>query len=312
MGVKIEEKKQSLLEEAYGGEGIEKYKALQTAKQRFMVRFTQVDKDGNLKTFKDGVKIVLERKELVGNDGNMDYWSSYGQLQRSFNCKVKKVDVKNNTVYCAYQSLLVYRKMAVSSDQEAELRQEVLFNKGKVPVIARVKEVTPSGLLLDILDMGIVGFVSTRNYRPTYTSDIVGAASKYKNALIEVLVTGYNPSKKQWLCSRSALMEDPWKRVGQEYSKGDIITVKAVELHPDKGYFFAEISTQATTPVASMSENGTIEYAYDELEVMVDFPTERNKRIDGIQVGEYYVCKVKEVEPEKRIFRAASFAKAEK
>lgn len=200
---------------------------------------------------------------------------------------VRICDIKRDIVLLQ----CVKEKCTKTGTHRTEALERVLgyrvYHKKYAFVKGTVTDVTKNQIFVDIFDTGVKGVVPTMHFREIYTRDL---RAFYKKGDI---ISGYVIKKRSrgegeernWIISMVELNPDPWENLPDTLTIGSVINIKCIAIPEGKSYFWG----------SSNVAKG--------IEIMCDFGSGKCK----IEVGHTYRCKIKRLNPKKKIFQAVPF-----
>lgn len=214
-------------------------------KEILEIKFSKVNKMGDLYTWMNGVTIIMENPECVflGKDGNRyETRKKHIKLQQTYQVIVIKIDEENMTVYVSHAqaSRIIRRHILHRIQKQLKINKKVNIpdeEKEKIILPATVVKILKdmNSVYINIYGYGIAGIVEAKEWSYSYIKDI----SDYANIgdRIDIEILGYrlkredslSEARGMYVCSRKEVMEDPWKGIEEKYTRGDIVNIKIIK-----------------------------------------------------------------------------------
>ena len=251
---------------------------------RMEVVFNFADREGNLSVAdRNGVMIMLKKDDLVED---LDFYNSFVKdrfLANAFTVKITSIDEDD---------MIVYVSSARSGQNSTKRKitreiQEKLKRGEMVHVAGRPTRIDSDCVYIDILCKGILGMCMVNVWQKAFTRYLEAECSK--DYIYDFVITGQlEPVKGRpaaFALSRVPFTKDPWDVVGEQFTEGSVLLIKCIDRPEGKSYWWGK------SPLV------------EGLDIMCDY----NDRM-RITYGGVYKCKIKAVDCEKHIFKAAPFA----
>lgn len=273
---------------------LEKYEKARVDKEVCRVKFSSIDRWGNLYTFlPNGIKLNMPSKNIDGflyNPQKKEELAPY--LCQICDVVVTRVNTKKRVVTVSMKDAVMVKtgenpqKELISAIEEGlktgvyvQVPARVMNLSGKSPVTGQKDY---SVAILNIGGLGVAGYVNRRDWSPCFTPTLKNVVSC--GEIVNVAVIG----KKKWEtgpiyeCSREAAIDyNPWEGIDEKFPKNSTVRVKCV--HRDEKSFF-----------------GTIE-GVPEVNVYCFYP-EESLGIH-IEVGKEYIGRVSKVKEAEQILQ---------
>lgn len=263
------------------------YEELLKSGRTFGLFFASWDQETSSFILFDGdVKIVLTAEELARQKIEVGAREKFILMGNKIQVRVVNIDKEKNTVYVSLPDNAGGNALNryVRGDKE-KLHQEIteILKSGDRPKVwGKVIKVKPDKLTVDILDMGILGFISLSHWQYGYTRGFDGLVEEGQYYQFEITGPAHNKegkNTKAWILSRKRIAKNPYEAADAGSIKvGDLLNVKCTSMPEGKSYWW-----------------GTTERVPG-VEVMVDYKEQGYSRVEHIFVGIHYICRVKRVE----------------
>lgn len=247
------------------------------------VTFSTYDKDGNYRTMCGDVVLILKAEEMEAFGQENSYNQKSILLGKSMTLRVVSIDGKN-----VYLTPSGYTKYSLKQSTKDQVSEEIARSlaKGKRPVVCgRVIKVYPYRLVVNILDIGILGFVKSSQWATTYTrsfESVISEGDYYQFEVVGKAPKSSSGKDSAWMLSRKNLCPNPWEHVDIEsLEENSIIVVKCAEKPEEKTYWWG------------------VTERLPGVEVMGDFTANYDAR-KGIFEGISYICKVCSIKENER------------
>lgn len=207
-----------------------RYAAYMESQEILKINFKMSNAEGDLWIMDGEVKIMLQNKELNGVKYNTFYRAS--KLKESYNVKVIKIDPEKKTVFVSH--------FAIKENAQKEVVEKLdsLLAKDTACIVpARVVQVYPNIIVLNIAGLNIPGFLPIKEWSPAYVFDLnefVKRGDLIKIAVMRKTSSGGRIRKAyfSWTnrgiyeCSRRMIVPDPWDNMKDTFHEGDIVEVQ--------------------------------------------------------------------------------------
>lgn len=211
-------------------ETLERYQKYMESEEILKISFKASNAEGDLWVMDGEVKIMLPNKELNGVKYNAIYRAS--KLEESYNVKVIHVDVE--------QKIAVVSHFAIKENAQKRILSKInsLLEQNTACIIpARVVQVYPNIIVLNIAGLNIPGYLPIKEWSPAYVFDLNEFVSR--GELIKIAVTKKTEaggkirktyfnwtSQGVYECSRRLIVPDPWDNMKNIFHEGDIVEVQ--------------------------------------------------------------------------------------
>lgn len=261
---------------------LEDYLRYQKEKQTFTVSFNVANSNGDLEYRMDcGIRLILEHD--VFHAAYQGYGVETKDLFLSVPLIVRVKEIDGSTVYLESAKKNIYAAVRANIEKQLKKGEEVLVH-------GQVTEVTEKIVKINIFNLGFVGVIPTKYWRKEYTRNLADFVSVGEDIQAYIfkhgrIMTENDKRYRPYILSRIALTPDPWDTIADSVDQNSTIVVKCIEIPPQKTYFWG------TSPVAKG------------IEIMCDF----GSGIFPIVKGEFYRCKIRVLDKEKKKFQATPF-----
>lgn len=245
--------------------------------------FSTYDVNGNYEA-RDGKKtVILENEEMKKYGQENTYKQKAIFLNRRVCVKVKCIDGDKVYVVPAgstEQALRVSTKELVNNEIARKLANGV-----RPVVFGRVLRVQPHSVMVNILDVDIIGFINTSHWSKLYTRTLEGLCKEGDYMQFEVIRPAEKKEgkdSKAWILGRENICPNPWDDTGIETLQvGNIMIVKCTEKPEGKTYWWG-----VTDRLPGVEVMGDYTYNYSDTK--------------GIFAGLSYQCKVTNIDKNER------------
>lgn len=272
---------------------LSRYETFMKEQEIFKVRFKISNSEGDLWIMDGEVKIVLPNKELNGVKYNTFYRAS--KLKESYNVKVIMVDKEAKTVYVSHFAIKENAQKEVVAKIDALLEQNTACI-----VPARIVQVYPNLIVLNIAGLNIPGYLPIKEWSPAYVFDLnefVKRGDLIKIAVMHKTSAGGRIRKSyfNWTnrgvyeCSRKLIVPDPWDNMKDTFHEGDIVEVQCT--NKTDGHFHGTLNGISDLRVyGKLFRGGT-----------------KNLKWNDIIIGCRYQCFIYKIDHERKNISVSAF-----
>ncbi len=280
---------------------IDTFKECQKNHTTFDVIFSYASKDGDLKATVDDIMVILKGTDLHLALPYYNSWIKDRFVGTPFTVSVKEIDEENKTVYVqssrSGSSDNIRGRLTAEIQKELKKRQktdgaEDAKEQEPLVVAGKIIQVTDGRAIVNLLGIGIMGIIYSRNWSTAYTRSLNGLCQK--NEVYDFEILRQFPKKKDksvaFELSRKNVGGDPWEMIPEEFCQKDsIINVECIEKPQNKTYWWGRSNL------------------IKGIEIMGNF----NSNLGNIMVSVTYKCKVVAVDKEKHMFKVVPFDTAD-
>lgn len=243
--------------------------------------FNRVDYvSGKLRGVHKDYKIEVAIKELIPNVDESDYKRIAGRfINNPIELLVKSVDEENKRVVFTKRGLHQGKETPKidAITKRLEAGEEIIYD-------ATVKQIFTSGeheYVVVGFEGGLRGIIYQREWSPIYVSKLSEVTKIGQKFKVKVLQRNEGASWCDFVCSRKAVLSDPWPTVKEELHRDDVVTCKVIQ-EWNGGY------------------SGVIE-GFEDVKTYVERPTERAdfRMVKGL----CYYCKVSGIQEAAKTIR---------
>lgn len=227
-------------------EELEYYEKLRDEKQVIDVRFSAIDKKGELYVYlPNGIRLSMPSRNIDG----FTHDPTYKEALSNYLCQdcpviVMSVNREEKVVTVSMREATAKPRAKLLDALEQGIEEQVYVKILAQVVALSGKQETENGpvyhvAILNLGGFGVSGFVKIADWSPCFTKTLEYIV--HVGDVIEVAVTG----KAQWKtgmvyeCKRAILQGDPWEGIEKRLPKNSTVRVKCI--YKEKNRFFGSI-----------------------------------------------------------------------